>query len=237
MKKITILIVAILTVFYVGTATPSNSAPYIFLDHIERKTPTEAIYIAMLFHRLSGHDLDFETWAQDTDLYKAASEDEKLKVQNTQVDKLKSIYYDINPDDPIVVELDTKISALDKEKLGFRVEGFLPDLFFNFHHMDNNYAAVPLNVTKYTWYKPDAASVKHLKEKGMVFSSETPVDVQLVMTPKAADGREPVDFGVRKHWLLSAQIEEIQVWTKDGRILWQIQRTTTQDKLINLYQK
>jgi len=236
-KKITAFFIVTFTMFFINASIPAQAASHLFLDHVEKKTPTDPLYIALLFYRMTGHELDFASWAQDNNAYRDAPDGEKEKILNTQKDKLQSIFYDINPDEQIVVELNTTISGLDKAKIGFYISSFRPELFFNFTYLSNNYAVVPLGVEKYKWFLPTKAELKHIKAAGAIISQETPVDIQFIMTPKSADGRAPATFGKTQHWLLSAQIEEIQVWTKDGKILWQIERTTTQDKLMDLYKK
>lgn len=203
---------------------------------VERKEATEPFYIAMLFYKLIDYRPDFTAWITDMPEYKAMPAIEQDMYLDDQLGYFKNLFFDLGENDPIIVNVKTKISPYSYEHGGFFIESFRPDLFFSYEYMGNRFAIIPTDIDSYQWYQ---VSQTDLEDTGLDFSKSAPVEVQLLLVPSAADSAKPTKLGDYEHWVINATVKEIQIWTPNSdRLLWVAQKTAGQDNtLLELYKE
>lgn len=203
---------------------------------VERKEATEPFYIAMLFYKLIEYRPNFAAWITETEEYKKMPAIEQDLYLDDQIGYFKDLFSKLEKDAPIIVNIKTQISPYSYEHGGFFLESFRPDLFFSYEYMGNRFAIIPTDIDSYQWYQ---VSQTDLEDTGLDFSKSTPIDVQLLLVPSAADGKKPSRLGDHEHWVINATVKEIQLWTPDnGRLLWVAQKKTGQDNtLLELYKE
>lgn len=183
-----------------------------------REEETSDAYISMLFFKMSDIIPDFENWARATQTYEDASRFDKLMVQDKLVDQLNEIFIQIREDDPIYVDVKAGVSKYSMSHQGFLIEDFSQETFFSFTHMGENFAVIPQGINDFQWINVDPGLGKKL---GKMFGPDNKADLQVVLTPVAADANHPLVLGGKKHWLVLAKIDSVRVWDNDGeKILW-----------------
>ncbi|MBL1146450.1 MAG: hypothetical protein HND56_05620 [Pseudomonadota bacterium] len=203
---------------------------------VERKEATEPFYIAMLFYKLIDYRPNFAAWITETPEYKAMPAIEQDMYLDEKVGYFKSLFFDIEENAPIIVNVKTQLSPYSREHGGFFIESFRPDLFFSYEYMGNRFAIIPTDIDSYQWYQ---VSQTDLEDTGVNFEKSTPIDVQLLLVPSAADSSKPTQLGDFEHWVINATVKEIQIWAPGGgRLLWVAQKSAGQDNtLLELFKE
>ena len=202
-------------------------------EGVTKKKTTEAQYISLLFYKLAeGLKPNFKAWARDSESYLNAKEMYKADALEAEIDFLKYRYRALDKEDPIVVHMKTNISAYSKENGGFYVENFRPDLFFSFEHRGNYFAVITADIESYQWYE---AKEEDLSFTGLDLKQTNEVDLQIMLQPERVDSEAPAKLGDNHHWIITASVKEIQMWSKDGRLLWSGQKAGVDNKVLDLY--
>ena len=64
------------------------------------------------------------------------------------------------------------------------------------------------------------------------------MNLQLTLTPKTADTTGAVMIDGKQHWLLSAEVDEVQMWSSRGHIMWVMDRPRPVSKdLLEIYKE
>lgn len=220
MKKTSFTVIFAITLIIGCLAT---SAAYAFksLSHLERQPSSTNLDVAILFHKMADHEPSFSKWAQTTETFKKAQKSERKRIFNEQIDAVRDMYYSASTEDPIIVHISAQVPPYDTAREAFHIENFNSKLHFSFSHLKNNFAVIPIGISKYKWYKVPA---EQLKTSGLDLSKPNIVNLQLTLIPKTADTTGAVMIEEKQHWLLSAEVEEIQMWSERGHIMWSIEK-------------
>ena len=234
MKKLSFTAVFAITLI-IGCLATSVAYAFKSLSHIERQPSSTNLDIAILFHRMADHEPSFSKWAQTTEAFKKAPKSERKRIFNEQTDVVRDMYYSASVEDPIVVHISAQIPPYDTAREAFLIENFNNKLHFSFSHLKNNFAVIPIGITKFKWYTIPA---EQLKNSGLNLKKPNIVNLQLTLTPKTADTTGAVMIDGKQHWLLSAEVDEVQMWSSRGHIMWVMDRPRPVNKdLLEIYKE
>jgi len=215
------------------TSGDFSSSDIMVREGTKRKKTTEAQYISLLFYKLvEGLKPPYEMWAKESESYLNSDDMYKNEALLGEIDFLQYRYRSLKKEDPIIVHMTTNISAYSKKNGGFYVENFRPDLFFSFEHRGNHFAVIPADIEAYQWYE---AKEQDLNMTGLDLAETNEVDLQIMLVPESADSKAPAKLGDNHHWIITASVKEIQMWSKDGRLLWSGQKAGVDNKVLDLY--
>lgn len=184
--------------------------------------------IALLFYKLSGKTPDFEAWARNTEAYQSAASFEKSAVQEQQVQLLKNNYSLLTFQEPLVVEMPVTLSEYSAANKGFLVGNFREDTFFSARYNDQSYAVVPVGIIDKQFLKvPDAAVAQAIKDAGRSEKGKL-LTMLLVLSPKYADNASPATLSGESHWLISAEIKKMMLYSAESDVpLWRSEEVET----------
>jgi len=191
-----------------------------FLDGLKMTPQTDAMYVSMLFHKMAGFQPDFESWIQNSDEYKKMPSKQKSPYLNERLDVFYNYYNNVSEKKPLVVHLKATLGAYDKERGGYKVEAFNPGLFFNYDYEVGHFAIIPSNIKDFEWFTVPAEVIT--KDPSIdVDAPASTVYFHLHMMPKSIDKTKPVKIHGQPHWLLAADITQVQMWNVyNQRPLW-----------------
>jgi len=193
-----------------------------FLDGLKMTPQTDALYVSMLFHKMAGFQPDFETWIENSNEYKSKPTKQKSPYLNERLDVLYNYYNNVDQKKPLVVHLEATLGAYNKERGAYKVEAFNPGVFFNYDHEGGHFAIIPSNIKKFEWFAIPPEVIAGDASMDIDAPAST-VYFHLHMMPKSIDKTKPVKIHGQPHWLLAADISEIQMWNVyNQRPLWVI---------------
>ncbi len=198
-------------------------------------------YIAMTFFKLTGQSPDFESWARQTDAYKAASRFDQMAVQEQEVQRLKEVYGLWAMQEPLVIEMPVKLSAYSDANHGFFIENFRLDTFFPARYAGMAYAIVPQGIMDKQWLKVEDPAVAAAIDIAARSSADRMLTMVLLLTPRSADKSAPMHMEDGDYWLIAADVKRMMLYAaKGGAPLWKSDDDTLRDQkhqnLLNLYQ-
>ncbi|MBI3441861.1 MAG: hypothetical protein HY052_08720 [Proteobacteria bacterium] len=224
MKKAAYLALFVMVVSWsclMGSGVEAQEVSPYYGASTQKPQPTESLYIAILFFKLSRQAPDFEAWARHTSEYQAAEKFDKLAVQDQQVEKLKGLYSLLTVQEPVIIETPVKLSAYSVVNKGFFIENFRNDTFFPVRYNENSYAIVPLGIMDRQWMPvPDESAAKAIESAAA--NKDKPLTMVLMLTPKYADNTTPAVVDDEKYWLISADVTKLMLYSPDSSLpLWQ----------------
>jgi hypothetical protein len=241
MKRIlsTLFLVLTLGLGFLTTARAQELPVYASPETKIALTPPEDV--AMVFYKLSRKEPDLESWARQTEAYKAAAAFDQSVVLEQEVQKLREAYNLLALQEPLVVATPVKISAYSKSGRGFFVENFRTDTFFPFFFGGAGYAVVPQSIMDKQWLKVEDANTVAAIEAAAKESPDHMLRMVLQLSPVSADAASSVNIDGADYWLIAASVKKMTLYPMgDGQVLWQsddagVNNTQRQD-LLNLYQ-
>jgi len=170
--------------------------------------PSSPQRIAMIFAKLARKPPDFQAWARNTEAYKNAPDLDKPAVEAQQAEELKNIFSLMTLQEPLVVEMQAKLSKYSASNKGFFVESFKEETFFPARYAGESYAIIPEGIMDKQWLKePDAGKGKEIEDIAARSGSGT-LPLVLTLAPKLADGSTTAILDDVEYWLLAATIEK-----------------------------
>lgn len=205
-----------------------------------RPSVTPPQTVAMLFYRLAGTFPNFDAWVRQSDEMKNATPFDQANILEKETDRLKQAFIDIAVRDPIVVEMQAKLSDYNAKNKGFFIENFRSSTFFPVHYIDRSYAIVPQGLIEKQWMKVEDDSAAQTIEAAARASKGRFLSMTLLLTPLYADNKTPASIGGEAYWPLVVEVRRLMLYGTDPTTpLWQsVDGATTDEKhqsILNLY--
>ncbi|MCC7037747.1 MAG: hypothetical protein IT560_10645 [Alphaproteobacteria bacterium] len=198
-----------------------------------KPAPTSALYIAMLYHKLSGDMPDFTGWTKQWDTYQKTEMADRPALLESRVGEMTNTFNLMTPAEPIVVQSRIRLSGYSATNQGFLVQNFNDVTFFSYNYMGKRYALIPGGMAKYQWLKAPANMADAIMRETDNGASGK---VTLTLISMRADPK-PLEMNGKAYNLLMADISKIELWSKDGKTLvWdsQIGESKGRKDLLNL---
>lgn len=200
-----------------------------------KPVPTSPLYIAMLYHKLSGDMPDFTSWTKQWDTYQKTEMADRPALLESRVNEMTNTFNLMTPAEPIVVQSRIRLSGYSPTNQGFLVQNFNDVTFFNYNYMGKRYALIPGGMAKYQWLKAPANMAEAIMRETDNGASGK---VTLTLMSMRADPK-PLEMNGKPYNLLMADISKIELWSKDGKTLvWdsQIGESKGRKELLNMRQ-
>ncbi|TVQ82531.1 MAG: hypothetical protein EA357_08745 [Micavibrio sp.] len=187
-----------------------------FLDTLRPTPQTDALYITMLFHKMAGYQPDFDLWVKSSEEYQRTPSPQKTAYMNERLDVFYDYYTRVSPEDPIVVHIDMRLEPYDAEAGGFPVSGINQEVFFRYTHQGGHFAVIPTNIEEYKVYR---MPLREMQRRAPGFNTERGgmVTLHFHMTPHSINTEHPALLSNIPHWMLAAEIHEVQLWSQGSR--------------------
>ncbi len=196
---------------------------------------TQGIYVAMLYEKLLDKTPAFEDWVRSSPKYAKTELYDRPQYLKDEVDKMYDTYNLLTVTEPIVLDVNAKITAYSPLGKGFLVQNFNDMTYFNYTYMGQRYALIPNGVASYQWLKCPADLSDSIARE---MSENQTVRLTMTLTPQGADPH-PIQMDGRTYKLVMAEISKIELWSKDNSyIVWDTQFNSTDSKtksLLNLH--
>lgn len=204
----------------------------------EQPQDSSAMYTAFLWHKLAGVAPAFDKMAEQSAAYRKAAPEKKPQVLQQRAQELASFNELVDPAQPLIVTYQTKISPYEPRFKRIRALDIEKDTFFSYVYSGTHYAIVPRDIMNFYELRMESATAKEI-----IQSLESPRTMNMVFTliPRMAD-KKPLTIDGKNHYLLMADIEKMEIWTQDGKMLvWQkkqLQENSApqEQNLMQLYQ-
>ena len=197
---------------------------------------TQSIYVAMLYEKLLGKTPGFEDWVRSSPKYAKIELYDRPQYLKDEVEKMYDTYNLLTVTEPIVLDVNAKITSYSPLGKGFLVQNFNDMTYFNYTYMGQRYALIPNGVASYQWLKcPPELAASIAREMN---PDNNTVRLTLTLTPQGADPN-PIQMDGRTYKLVMAEISKIELWSKDNSfVVWDTQFNSTDVKtksLLNLH--
>ena len=188
---------------------------------VKKEPITQQSYIALLFHKMTGQEMDFDALVRDTTAYRSAKPKDKGRVFKEKRRSLKEFFSLMRVDDPLYVDLGVQLSKYSNSYHGYFIKGFdNGDVFFTYNFLGEDYAIIPKKIENQQWLK--ISPEKSVDVESHTHTDKRILDLRMVLKPVFADSKSKFNIQGKDYWLIMADIENVQIWNYQGReLIWE----------------
>ncbi len=181
--------------------------------------------VAIAFYKTGKVIPNFERWITERVPYNETAWALRAKVMKAEKERLKNAYMSFNPEkDQLIirtnVNLKTQEAIIGDKKIYHLKINFskAPDAFyFPYNFLGVNIAVTPKSLKK--TLNPQISS--QLYDFLQTELNEKNSNAMIIrLRPEKADITQPYKINDLQQWVMTASISSIEIWSKDGRILW-----------------
>ena len=181
--------------------------------------------VAIAFYKTAKIIPNFDRWITGQAPYNETAWALREKVMQAEKQRLKNAYLSFDPKkDQLTIRtkvtLKTQQTAIEDQKIHHLKIDFskVPDAFyFPYNFLDMNIAVTPKNLKK-TLNPEISAELYNFLQKELKEKNNNLMIIRL--RPEKADTSQPYKINQLQQWVMTASISSIEIWSKDGRILW-----------------
>lgn len=198
---------------------------------------TDNVTVAMLFNKITNQQPDLTRWAQTSKLYQNTPATQKAAVLQTTIDKLRTKFSLMGPNEPIYIEQYITLRQYRPDAQGVFIDEFTPQTYYTYGFDNEYFAVIPSDLMDYEFLK---ISPDEMKDIGQHITNKNRLFMRLSLVPIKGDSSETVRLSNGfQNWLLAAKVMDIELWSpKDQTLLWRSNEAfyNRKNQLLNLYQ-
>lgn len=180
---------------------------------------TKSRDVAMLFHKMSETDIDYDVWAMNSQEYATAVDERKESVLDEERLNVQMAYAELDPKNTDIVirtQITTKVEEGKKTGLvlDFAVDG---PLFFPYTYLEENYALIAQNIDLLKFIPLGKLEATYIKNK---ISSQGKTFMVLKVRPHKVDTKEQTQIYDKNFWMMLGRVASIHLYNKELETLW-----------------
>lgn len=205
--------------------------------------------IAIAFYKTGGHVPNFEKWVTSREPYNLTPAARRPQMLENELVRLQSQYQNFNPrTDHLIIRSLVRLSPLhtpataenpeDTYSMSIAFANAPEATYFPYDFMEERIIVMPVALDKH--FNPSVSANEYrFLEENLRQSAENTLIMRL--KPVRADLSQPHMIDGLPQWVMTADIDTLEVWSKQGRLLWEHTSPTylspTEAKIQNLYKQ